>query len=260
MIRYSAAGWLYRAAQHPLMMPFATRLLSSRQAADLGFAREHAGRARLSARAIAEYSDDSLSGYGDEFFRKGGHTIETQQRGLILPLLDHVLAQKPTARVLEIGTGNGDIAAEVARRYPQAQVTGIDFSVKTANRVHCRSAAHFIAGYALDVPIHADVVFMSSTAIVFTPAELEAYIAQWVRHGVTDVVLNEPWWSGYRADLTSAPWSRHLEGACWFHQYGAYLKAASYRIAEHQVKPYRHPISARPDIQVGLMWATLVIP
>jgi hypothetical protein len=67
---------------------------------DFEFSRQ-ATRARLSDRAVAEYSDDSLSGYGDERYDKGGERIEDQQRGLCLPLLQNL-----SGTVAEIGCGN----------------------------------------------------------------------------------------------------------------------------------------------------------
>lgn len=258
--RYHALRAWYR---HSQSSPLLGAVLQARPfgplaslAEDAAFARAHATQPRLSTRAIAQYSDDALMGYGDEVWTKGGATLETQQRGLILPLVHAVLGGSSGLRVVEIGTGNGDVIAAIAHQYPQHHCAGVDFSVTTARRVHPEVA--FCEGYALDLALPADVVLLSSTAVVCTPAEWQAYCRRWRASGVQHVLLNEPTWGGYRQDPTGPVWSHHLEGACWLHQYGASLRAAGYVLRQHETHPYQHPVSARPDIVLVRLWATLV--
>lgn len=231
-------------------------------ATDYRFAQEARPQARLSSRAIAEYSDDSLQGYGDATFTKGGSALEQQQRGLILPLLERVLTEAPAGRrVIEIGTGNGDVVAHLAERFPQHQFIGVDFSVKNACATHAATGARFIPGYALDLfasgQLAGDIVFGSSTFVVFTPAELRAYVQRFRAAGVTDVVLNEPSWGGCRVEPNAATVSEHLEAACWFHQYAAYFREGGYTTRHLEGFHYHHPVSQRPDIWVTRLWAAV---
>jgi hypothetical protein len=247
---YHGMRAFYRRAQEG--HPRAVGLLAGPLAAlfaDYQFSRAHASRARLSDLAITQYADDSLMGYGDEDFKKGGDTLEAQQRGLILPLLKDL-----RGTVVEIGTGNGDIIAHVAAKYPATQFIGVDFSVRTAERKHRLPNLKFLAGYALDILPRCDAVFMSSTAVVFTPPEFVAYVDLFRKIGVRDIILNEPTWAGYAID-ENRPYSEHLEGAVWFHNYPAYLRERGYRMHSMELIPYKAPGSPRPDIRVALIHA-----
>jgi SAM-dependent methyltransferase len=52
--------------------------------------------------------------------------IERRLVASFLQRLDGCLPRDPPARVLEVGIGEGEIAARVAARYPAARVTGLD--------------------------------------------------------------------------------------------------------------------------------------
>lgn len=57
----------------------------------------------------------------------------TYWRNRALSLADKVLAtahKKAPARILDVATGTGDVALELARRYPEAEITGIDLSAE----------------------------------------------------------------------------------------------------------------------------------
>lgn len=93
---YRAERRFYHAAQQGdrraiavLIGPFA------KLATDYTFALVHRDQARISERALAQYADASLSGYGDWTYTKGGETIPEQQRGLVLAFLEPLLAQLP---------------------------------------------------------------------------------------------------------------------------------------------------------------------
>ena len=230
-------------------------------ARDYGTYRESVGRERISAAAIAQYSDESLSGYADETLDKGGEGVEQQQRGLILPLLGRALeGLEPGASVIEIGTGNGDVVAHLAAEHPELKFTGVDLSVATAVRKHAGVAnADFVEGYALDLledgRLSGDLVFSSSTWIVFTPPELRAYVRALTAAGVSEIVLNEPTWAGHTQTNDASVASWHLEGATWHHNYAGYLAEAGYEIGDFEFFHYEHPVSPRPDIHVVLLRA-----
>ena len=71
-----------------------------------------------------------------------------------------------TRHYLDVATGTADLALEVARRYPQVQVTGVDFvlemmekaAVKSARREETRERVSFIQADALALPF-ADASF-----------------------------------------------------------------------------------------------------
>jgi len=65
-----------------------------------------------------------------------------------------------TSRYLDVATGTADLALEVARRYPQVQVTGVDFvlemmekaAIKSARQEETRDRVNFIQADALALP------------------------------------------------------------------------------------------------------------
>jgi hypothetical protein len=140
------------------------------------------GRDRISPMAAAEYADDTLAGYADEQFGKGGDHLENQQRARALPLIEQAASSLPDgATLVEIGTGNGDMCAHLARRFPHLQVIGVDLSVAVAERLHTEPNLRFVGGYALELleagELDGDLVFAASTFVVFTPLELARYAA-----------------------------------------------------------------------------------
>ena len=204
---------------------------------------------RLSSAVLKYYSDDSLSGYGDWEYKKGGTTITEQQRGLILPLLKDSLQGPLKKTVIEIGTGNGDVLAHLREEYPRHDYFGVDFSVRNARMKHPHLI--FIKGYALDLlqskNIKGDLVFASSTFLFFAPRELQAYLIAIKDRGFKEIVLNEPTWGKGREK------SRYLERGCWQHDYKKYLEEAGFIVKDFSHFHYRHPISKRPDIFITLI-------
>lgn len=212
---------------------------------------------RLSPEKIQELaSDPSLQGYGDEDFTKGGESLKTQQRGLVLPLLCQVLGTLPPgSTVLEIGTGNGDVVAYVAQRFPSLRCVGVDFSIANARRKHPH--VDFLPGYALEIleqrRILPTLMFASSTFVLFTPAELRSYLKEMWRRDVRHIVLSEPGWGG--GEQEESPISWHMENACWHHSWKGYLAEAGYQMRSFACAPYQHPVSLRPDLRVCLLHA-----
>lgn len=119
---------------------------------DYQFLRNNLNRENMSSAVIEQYqSDDYLKGFGDWEYKKGGASLQEQQRGLILPLLKDCLLNIQGKIVAEIGTGNGDVLAYLAKEYPRNNYIGIDFSVKVATQKHNAENVKFIKGYALEV-------------------------------------------------------------------------------------------------------------
>ena len=213
-------------------------------------------RASVSHIAIAQYGqDDHLAGYGDEVFAKGGDQIPQQQRGMILPTLRNKLKQLPPGAVaVEIGTGNGDVAALIASEFPEVKVFGNDFSVLTATKKHSAvTNLLFQKGYALELIesgiIKGDILWASSTFMIFTPLEIHRYFSA-ISKSFSHIVMSEATWGRHAMEIDGPPTSEHLENAIWFHNYVLYAKHYGYSIDRMQYDPYKHPISVRPDIQL----------
>lgn len=231
---------------------------------DYDFYLRNKDQMRLSDLAIAQYSDDGLKGYGDAEFKKGGDTLDQQQRGQILPFLRDYLRGKDGLSIYEIGTANGDVLAHLAESFPDSRYIGIDLSVANAEAKHtAHKNLSFKKGYALNM-LEAnqlnggDAVFFSSTLVVFNPNELAAYFTELKKNGVKNIFINEPFWAGYECNDNQPAYSKHMELATWFHNYPAYLKAAGYKVERlEMIKNYKHPRSQREDITVFLCHAKL---
>lgn len=62
--------------------------------------------------------------------------------GYLLPRLDALAARTPAFTLLDVGCGPGSITLDIARRYPSAQVTGVDGSATAiAQAVEAQQAA-----------------------------------------------------------------------------------------------------------------------
>lgn len=219
-------------------------------------------RDRITPMAASTYADDSLAGYGDEEYSKSSGALHEQQRGLILARVEAAASELPDgSTVVEIGTGNGDVATFIAEKFPNLQVVGVDLSVLVASRKHQGENLRFVDGYALDLledgRLDGDLCFASSTFVVFAPRELARYARALRDRGYTWVILNEPTWGAYPATANAAPMSRHLEGDVWHHSYAAYFQEAGYRISAFDVRPYAHAESRRPDIRLVQVEARL---
>jgi precorrin-6B methylase 2 len=242
---------LARAAQALLTAPPAALVV------DFHNLQESLGRDRISPMAAVDYSDDSLAGYADEQFGKGGGELAEQQRALALPMIERVAATLPAgATLIEIGTGNGDVCAHLAERFPALQVVGVDLSTVVAGRKHDLPNLRFVEGYALDLleagELDGELVFAASTFVVFTPLELARYCRALARHA-RRVILNEPTWGEHPASSDGPALSRHLELAIWHHNYAGYLTDAGFEILQWSCEPYQPPGSPRPDVRVTLL-------
>ncbi|MBN2028350.1 MAG: methyltransferase domain-containing protein [Actinobacteria bacterium] len=90
--------------------------------------------------------------------------IERDLYSFLIDVIDERCAPPENARILDVGSGPGLLAAMLAEKYPHARVVGIDFSprqVRTANRLLSRRQAgncSFHVGNADDLP-HEDNSF-----------------------------------------------------------------------------------------------------
>lgn len=88
---------------------------------------------------------------------------------------------------------------------------------------------------------------------MFTPRELERYVAAIAAAGFSRVVLNEPTWAGLEQSRNGGARSQHLEGATWHHSYAAYLTAGGFRPRAFEFFDYQPPGSPRQDVRVLLL-------
>lgn len=225
------------------------------------FYKKNKNNQRLSDRVIRTYGSESLDTYGDLDFKKGSDKIEEQQRGLVLPLLESCLkSYSSPGTVVEIGTGNGDVSAQLSESFPNMNYVGIDFFTKNAQIKHGdKKNLTFVKGYALDLfdtkQVKGDVVFASSSFTCFTPEELANYCRLFRENGVADIILSEPCWAGHVQKNNTEAVSYHMDGDDWFHNYCGYLRKFGYAINDFKFFTYKHPLSKRPDLRVSLIWA-----
>ena len=104
----------------------------------------------------------------------------------------------PVRRILEVGTGEGHVAARVRARYPEASVVGIDLpDVGLANQWRRADlTAAFASGTALPFPDRSfDLVL--AVEVLEHVSDPDAVLAEIARVATGAVVLTvpwEPWW------------------------------------------------------------------
>jgi SAM-dependent methyltransferase len=81
--------------------------------------------------APREVAPDDWETHWDDYADcNGRNPAQTFRRRLVLGLLGRASPGGAPARYLDIGCGQGDLAAEVARRWPGAEVAGLELSVR----------------------------------------------------------------------------------------------------------------------------------
>ena len=200
---------------------------------------------RITDIALAYYSDDSLHGFADTDYalRGAGKPLLEQQRAMIIPLAEDAIKTTGAKTVLEIGTGNGDVIAHLAKAFPDVEFTGVDLSVANAVAKHSGTKnLTFAKGYALDMlragEISGDVVFGTSTFCVFAPNEFSAYLdAITAKH----IVISDPVTGGNTHTKDPTPKSRHMDLYMWWHNYFGWLTSKGWQIRRHETVGYRYP-------------------
>ena len=226
------------------------RLYRDRLCNDYQFYQKHKGRDTVSRKTVG----DSLKSYGKLVYEDGGETLEEQQRGLILSVLEPFVKQSDKKlKVAEVGADNDDIIAHLAQTYPLHTYYGIDFSTESAETLHGNTPnLELFEGYALDFmkekKIKPDIFFGSSTFMFFAPNELKLYLKTLKENGCTDIFISEPTWAEHKPSEKLEAYSCHLEDIVWFHNYFGYLKDAGYKVESFKGFDYTHPHSQREDI------------
>jgi SAM-dependent methyltransferase len=62
--------------------------------------------------------------YARYLFSSKGKNIQTRIQGLVL---DHIVGWVGVGKVLDIGCGNGPLTIQIAKKYPNAEIIGIDY-------------------------------------------------------------------------------------------------------------------------------------
>jgi hypothetical protein len=147
------------------------------------------------------------------------------------------------ATVAEIGTGDGGLLALLAAEFPGTQFVGVDLNVDYAKRTHHLRNLRFLAGYAAEMieagALKADLVFASSTFVVFTPREMERYVNALAAAGVKQVVIVDPLTRKYRPERFPGS-SRHMAKGMWGHDYRHYFDRAGWEVAVETVRYRGH--------------------
>lgn len=211
-----------------------------------------------------------FAGYAAITLPDGGvETVPSQRRGLILPLIKEAIqeenSRKPVNRVIEIGTGNGDVLQYLSNEYPDVTFVGVDFSVTNAIKKHgAHGKIEFVKAYALhmleDEALKGDIVFSSSTLMCTTPNELRRYFKALNKNRFSQIVLNEVTLAGYRQQNDDKIVSKYVHQHTWYHNYCGYLREAGYEPVDFKFFHYDHPLSDRPDIMISLIRARLEAP
>lgn len=202
--------------------------------------------ARQSAASLKIYGDDSLATWANPKRSAGDKHVplSQQMRSILTPTINAYLENSSGKTVLEIGTGNGDVIADLAKRFPQHRFIGVDLSVRVARELYDGIPNLVLKnGYALEMlergELNGDVVFASSTFCVFPPKELSAYIAALKNAGHSYIVLVDPLTRRFSVDEKGPAYSKHLESGMWGHNYTGYLKQHGFN-ARLTTFEYRH--------------------
>lgn len=218
---------------------------------------------RITDIALAYYSDDSLHGFGEEDYsvRANDKTLLEQQRGLVVEPVAKIIRETNPKRVIELGTGNGDILEHMASAFPDVEFVGVDLSVTNAIKKHgsVRQNMTFIKGYALDLfqsgDISGDVVFGTSTFCVFAPNEFAAYLDS--MKDTTHLVISDPVTFGNKHTRDPQPKSRHMDLYMWWHNYFGWLTSKAWTI--DSLETVSHNYSHNRDAQVVLVAASRTV-
>ncbi len=170
--------------------------------------------------------------------------------GQILPQVEGVLKEIRSGQVVEIGCGNGWVAAYLAGKYPAIQFIAMDLSLPKAVRRQESGNLRFMEGYALDLlepaELPLDAVYFQSTGIMCLPKEMLAYFQLFQRRKVRWVVLNETTRS-YAPIRLNEQHSRSifLGSRMWKHDYPGLARQCGYEVVVFQSRHWSEVIEPR---------------
>lgn len=123
-----------------------------------------------------------------------------QHRGTAL-LLEVLHKRSNIASVANIGARVDVASAYLAPCFPKIKFVSVDFQPNLREQntlLGDFSNRDYLSGYALNLiqsgQLRTDLVFMTSTSVLFNASELDAYIQAFSDSKVSTIVLNEPWW------------------------------------------------------------------
>ena len=139
------------------------------------------------------------------------------------------------------------------KKFPKHKYVGVDFNLKNAKETYPEKI-EWIEGYALDVipSISPDLVFSSSTWMIFNPGELNSYIEMLKSIGCKDVMISEPSWGSPYIYNEEKLESFHLEEAIWLHNWPAYFIKHGYLTSHIDNFPYQPSRTTRFDLRMVL--------
>jgi ubiquinone/menaquinone biosynthesis C-methylase UbiE len=120
--------------------------------------------------------------------------IERRLVGGFLDRLDRLLPARPPGRVLEVGTGEGEVASRVAQRFPDAWIGGLDLP-DPALAAHWRSrglAGAFGDITALPFPSGSFDLVLAIEVLEHVPDPTRA-LHELARVARDDVIVSVPW-------------------------------------------------------------------
>ncbi len=230
-----------------------TFLDSSLKYAFLGdeFVRKYGKLDRQPPDRILELTGDEVFEiYGSQVYKHDHIPLESQQRGLILPLIEGAIkdfemkfGKKPES-VIEIGIGNGDILAKLSADHPEIHFVGLDMKVDSAKSKHTgRENLEFLGGYPLQVmeglERKFDIAFFSSTAVKFLPGELRNYFSYLKDANVQYILMNEPTFFDFSFTANDDTTSIFINYDNWFHNFCGYLSEAGFETKTLKRQKYR---------------------
>lgn len=206
-------------------------------------------RDRISDYALKLYSGKSLGGWGEiteETVKRGDRHLSVfdQMRGIVVPYLEKEMRAENVKSILEIGSGDGQLLHELAVKHPSKKFVGVDLNSDYAKENFSAENCTFQSGYALDTLSSSykdqyDIIFASSTFVVFTPKELEAYLSVIKDIGVSKVILVDPITRKYSPEKYPNT-SLHMAHGMWGHDYNYYFDKISWNSRRFLFKYEKH--------------------
>ncbi len=200
------------------------------------------------AKVDSDYLKQSALKISDEDLACPRNQMPMQHRGAALLL--EVLSQSPKiSSVANIGARVDVASAYLAPRFPHISFVAVDFqpNLREQNALLGEfSNLNYLSGYALNLfksgQLRVDLVYMTSTSVLFNASELDAYIQAFDEANVSAIVLNEPWWPVgplLKRPESVAPENPYCSGVFghYHHNYIAGLTKWGYQLIKSTLEP-----------------------